>query len=396
VLKILKKPPTKLDVIVTDGWTRISYNILRSLARRGLKVGLGVDAYSGMGVYSRYNSMTFSYPPFQTEEKRFIASVKQTLLKYKPSVYIPSEEDIFVVAKHRAALKSVPVKIPIASIETIDKLNNKNKATKLAQSLDIPVPATIEPRDAKEIEAFSREYGTPVVLKVKYSSTARGVFYLQKDSLLSSLQNIMEHNEINFGDFIIQQFVHGTGYGVSMLFDNGSLRAKFTHRRLRERFLAGGPSTLRESVKNPVLEDWAEQLLKSVRFHGVAMIEFKFDEQSQKGWFIEANPRFWGSLALAIRAGVDFPYLLYKMAADGNIPAVLDYQTGIKVRWLLGDILTLKDICKTMKRIPRAKDIFHKVNGYDDFYVDDPIPFFASIFLGFRKMRKRNVMTKGQ
>ena len=32
---------------------------------------------------------------------------------------------------------------------------------------------------------------------------------------------------------------------------------------------------------------------------------------------IEVNPRFWGSLALAIYAGIDFPYLLYKLAMEG-------------------------------------------------------------------------------
>ena len=394
MLNVLEKKHDKLDVIVTNGWTRISYNILRSLGRRGLRVGLGVDSRSGMSVYSRYNSKTLYQPSFQKDGKGFIASVKQAILTYRPSVYIPADDDIFIVAKHIDEFKDLPGNIPIASTETLNLLDNKNEASELAKSLDIPVPETIKPGDEKEIEAFSHEYGTPVVLKISHSSAALGVFYLHKDNLLSSLQEIMKNNGINFGDFIVQRFVRGTGYGVSMLFDHGEMKAKFTHKRLREKLFTGGPSTLRESVKNPLLEEWAERLLKPVGFHGVVMVEFKYNEQSKNGWFIEVNPRFWGSLALAVHSGVDFPFMLYKMAVDGNIAPVLDYKTGIRVRWLFGDLLALKNLFMSTKILPGLKDIFARADGYDDFYPDDPIPFAAEFFLQLKRVIKRNLLKR--
>ena len=62
---------------------------------------------------------------------------------------------------------------------------------------------------------------------------------------------------------------------------------------------------------------------------------------------MEINTRFWGSLQLAIDAGVDFPWLLYQLASGAQPKPVDNYKTGIRLRWLLGDLdnlyLTLKD-----------------------------------------------------
>jgi len=62
---------------------------------------------------------------------------------------------------------------------------------------------------------------------------------------------------------------------------------------------------------------------------------------------MEINGRFWGSLQLAIDAGVDFPRLLVDIAA-GSVPdRAPDYRVGIRCRWLAGDLDSL--ILSTLK-----------------------------------------------
>ena len=56
-----------------------------------------------------------------------------------------------------------------------------------------------------------------------------------------------------------------------------------------------------------------ERLLTALNWHGVAMVEFKIDATGQH-WLMEINPRLWGSLALSIDAGVDFPLGLLQVA----------------------------------------------------------------------------------
>jgi hypothetical protein len=52
---------------------------------------------------------------------------------------------------------------------------------------------------------------------------------------------------------------------------------------------------------------------------------------------MEINPRFWGSLQLAIDSGVDFPYWLYQITTGKELKN-LPLQKHRRVRWLLGDL----------------------------------------------------------
>jgi hypothetical protein len=53
---------------------------------------------------------------------------------------------------------------------------------------------------------------------------------------------------------------------------------------------------------------------------------------------MEINGRFWGSLQLAIDAGVDFPNLLLDAAAGTPRPPVLRWKLGVRSRWWWGDV----------------------------------------------------------
>ena len=83
-----------------------------------------------------------------------------------------------------------------------------------------------------------------------------------------------------------------------------------------------------------------------MKWHGVAMVEFKVSSDGIP-YLMEVNARFWGSLQLAIDAGVDFPYLLYKLTLGESPGKASGYKIGIKTRWLLGDLDHLYLILKS-------------------------------------------------
>ncbi len=68
------------------------------------------------------------------------------------------------------------------------------------------------------------------------------------------------------------------------------------------------------------------------------MVEYKVDSETGAAHLMEVNGRFWGSLQLAIDAGVDFPVLLVRAALGEDVEPVSDYQVGIRSRWLWGDV----------------------------------------------------------
>jgi predicted ATP-grasp superfamily ATP-dependent carboligase len=183
----------------------------------------------------------------------------------------------------------------------------------------------------------------------------------------------------------------GDALGVAVLMNFASEpRASFVYRRLREYPITGGPSTLRESIWNPELQEGAERLLSSLGWVGVAMVEFKVHPGDRRPKLLEVNPRFWGSLHHAIVCGVDFPFLLYTLAMQGDVASVRGYRVGVKSRSLLhGELLHFL----TNPDRFRLKPALHDFSIPDDVLsADDPLPTLGRIFslvalVGDRELR---------
>lgn len=382
-----------IDVAITYGWNRVSYNVLRSLASKDLIVSVGDASNIAMSKKSKYCKYSFSYHSFYKYPSKFIDSLKTYFRLVSPKVYLPIHEEIFVVAKYINELKHCGVNIPIHDFDTLKAVHRKDSLSDIANNLNIPVPRTYKPRKLSDLKTIWNEIGRDrkVVIKMINTNGAKGVFYASSyEDLLQQYAQIIEIDNLDVDNYpLIQEYVCGNGYGVSMLFNKGKLRAKFTHKRLREKISTGGTSTKRVSTKNPLIETYAENILSSLKWHGVAMAEFKYNEKEKKGWLIEINPRFWGSLALPIQAGVDFPYLLYKMAVDGDIETVLDYKEDVAVRWLLGDVLaTINYMKKRMSLMPIIDFFSFKNEKYDDLFKDDLMPFFYECLYYFNKFMR--------
>ncbi len=69
-------------------------------------------------------------------------------------------------------------------------------------------------------------------------------------------------------------------------------------------------------------------------------------------WVMEINPRFWGSLALAIDAGVDFPSGLLSIARGQTPAAQPNYQTNFYTRDLRTDVEWFKGNLRADPRDP--------------------------------------------
>lgn len=374
----------KINILLTNGWDRIAYNVLRGLAKENLKVAFGTDNLLGMGYYSKLVAAKFIHHNYKISESLFIDDLLQAIEKFKPEVYLPTGEEIFAVSRNIESIRKTGVHIPISDIQTLESLNNKTISFRIAESAGVPIPETIIPLNEKDLNEFINETRLPVIVKKGWSRSAEGVCKLDKENI-HNIKAVLKKYNLEYGKFIAQKFVVGSTYGVSLLMNNGEPRAIFTHKRIRERIRTGGPSTLRISSKNEILENYAINLLKSVRFHGVAMIEFKYDEKTKKAWFIECNPRFWGSVGLAINSGVNFPYLLYKMAKEGDVEPVNTYKEGVVVEWWLADKIAQMKNLFSLNGNFKFKFNSKNIDCYDDFYKDDPIPFFAWIYLLARR-----------
>lgn len=107
------------------------------------------------------------------------------------------------------------------------------------------------------------------------------------------------------------------------------------------------------------VQETAEAVLKAFEWHGVAMVEFKEDARTGELYLMEVNGRFWGSLQLAIDAGVDFPKILAECFTNGVPLTPQPYRVGVRSRWLWGDFDHLLGVLRMSsaerKRYPALK-----------------------------------------
>jgi hypothetical protein len=132
--------------------------------------------------------------------------------------------------------------------------------------------------------------------------------------------------------------VGGRGKGVFAHCEHGRAVAWFAHERLRDVRPSGSGSSLRRAAPlDPRLLAPAERLLCEMRWHGPAMVEFR-DDGAQEPFLMEVNGRFWGSLQLAIDAGVDFPRLWLAILTGQSVGEPPRYRDDVVLRWLWGDV----------------------------------------------------------
>src|SRR6185437_16101732 len=123
--------------------------------------------------------------------------------------------------------------------------------------------------------------------------------------------------------YLIQEFKVGVGEGFFGIAHKGQILAHFGHRRVRMMNPAGsGASACIARLPEPAEIKEAETIVRKEAWSGPFMIE-QLRDTAGKSWFMEFNGRFWGSIALARRCGLDIPRLAFEIAGgkEPYIPA---------------------------------------------------------------------------
>lgn len=366
---------TKEKALILDGNVRSALAATRSLGRRGVLVVVADESATTLSGASRYCSESFTYPSPTRNLRAFLSTVKAECLQRGIRVIFPmTEVSMATVLKHREEFEEF--KLPFVEFPAFDGITDKWNLLRLAQQLNITIPQTHYIADARALERVCPTLRFPVVLKPYRSMicanghcTAASVRYAE--SVRELERAVAQYEYFTRNPFLVQEYVSGQAQGIFALYNQGKLVASFAHRRLRENPPSGGVSVLCESVeKNPEAWRMARTILDHVGWHGVAMVEFKVAADGTP-YLMEVNGRFWGSLQLAIDAGVDFPWLLYQIATGQTVDRVDGYVTGVRSRWLLGDlarlgkVLTGNELSPGLRRPGKMRSVLQFLDFFD-------------------------------
>ena len=393
------RPPA----FVTYGWCRTSYTVVWSLAQKGIDVHVGDSSPLAMSRFSKYANSFTSLPDFFVEPDRYFERVCQALKKTGAKVLLPCHEDIGIFSRRRSALPA-GVMSPLPEFRLYDKIEDKLGCIELGRAHGCPVPETAPVVSFEELDRFREFRGWPLVLKTRAGNGAKGVRVVRDfEELSGEFRGLIEIFGLARDRWpIIQEYLPGRVMGVGVVYHRGRCIAAGADRYLRfkDRGLTG-TATLREIPKDSNLVDVAVSFLDKLGWHGLAQVEFIPDKNGIPR-LNEVNARPWGSMALQVHAGADFPYIWYRSALD-DAPA--SGRAGpirsIKCRWLVGDAIAFAQLVKE-KRVGAALRVLRPYRHcrHDDFLIQDPLPLVFEGLDYFTKMIERggsfNPAAKGQ
>ena len=325
-------------VLVTDGDERSALAAVRSLGRAGYRVIVAASRRHSLAGASRWCQDTVLVPDLRAGRAEYAAAVSAACTSIGVDVLLPMT-DASVLAM-LASPPPAPTRLPMGSYAAFAALSDKEAVTTAAAAVGLRVPRQLRLASPADAATLAGQLEAPVVLKPARSvSLAAGTrHHVVHAASAADLAAVVAQLTPDAFPVLVQERIVGPGTGVFLLYWDG-LVASFAHRRLREKPPSGGVSVYCESVPlDASLRDRALALIRHFDWRGVAMVEFKIDSRTGEPVLMEINGRFWGSLQLALDAGVDFPRLLVE-AALGTAPVpVSGYREGVRSRWFWGDV----------------------------------------------------------
>jgi predicted ATP-grasp superfamily ATP-dependent carboligase len=344
-------------ILVSDGEQRSALAVVRSLHRAGHTVHVSGRTARTLASVSRASAAALITRDPLTAPDAFVDAVAAYVARERIDVVVPiTEAALLALLPARARL--APAIVPFPSLETFRRVSDKLALADVARCADVAFPEQRilhAPAEAASLDPGSLAF--PIVVKPSRSvgedraDGVRAQFTVRHAADATALGAVLATFPAAAYPLLIQRRIIGPGRGVFLLMWDGEIIARFAHRRIREKPPSGGVSVCAESVvADPALVERSAALLRAVGWQGVAMVEYKVDAATGIPYLMEINGRFWGSLQLAIDAGVDFPALLVDRALGGGstsratgsgspLPiAVTAYRPGLRRGWWWGEV----------------------------------------------------------
>jgi len=360
--------------------------IIRSLGRHGIPVYLMHNSNLCIGRFSRYTKR-FIKTPSTNSESEFIDFMIEFAEKnqVKDWILIPTN-DIFVeiLSRNKIILEEY-YKVPTPKWDIIKFALNKKLTYSIAKKIGIPIPRTFYPKDIEELKAMMPELTFPALVKpaIAHHFWYRvGVKMFRANTPEELIQKYLEASRIlDSSEIMIQELIPGDLnllYTFGSFFKEGRPLAIWTGKKIRQRPMDFGNCTCAISERVPELVEIGTRFLNAIDYYGLSELEIKKDCRDGEFKLIEMNARTWLWHSLAIRCGIDFPYLLYKDMVDEKVPSVTSFRENIKWMHIYTDLGVMAK--ETLKGDMKLRDYISTLRGEKEFAVlslDDPLPFIA-------------------
>jgi predicted ATP-grasp superfamily ATP-dependent carboligase/protein-tyrosine-phosphatase len=328
--------------------------IARSLGRRGVEVHAAPSDFSSPALKSRYIAAAHRLPPYPLDPKAWESALRRLIEDHCFRKVVPtSDSGLFMLRHHADALGRDW--LGIANEAALEIFSDKANTRALAQSHGVEVANGRLLCSDEEADALADALGLPLVLKPRASYALGDIATKRSARVVRDLAELDRQLRSGAWDgCVAESFFPGVGVGLSVLAREGRILFAYQHRRLQESSETGASTKRVSEPADPALLAAVTPLAAAARLDGAAMFEFRVNRRSGRHVLLEVNPRFWGSLPLAVAAGADFPALWWDLAVHGGESRGA-YRAGILKADLTGEFDRVVDRFEAASGLERLR-----------------------------------------
>jgi predicted ATP-grasp superfamily ATP-dependent carboligase len=357
----------KKATLVLGAAPRVVVPIARSLRRIGVPciVGIFSEKNSSLGSNAVRRVARFPHP---ANGAAFLKALTTLIDEENIDTIFPgSDLAMSAIGDHYERLSGL-VYTGCPAPGVVDAAHQKLRTFEAASQCGIEVPELYVAPTLADLDALCAEIHFPVIIKRRSAAVPGGFkvrHYFSYEALRAEYLS-----SASFGSqTILQRYEHGEGVGLALIMRGGSVLAPFQYRSLKELPTTGGVSCLVEAEElDAELLDRTASLLRTMRWEGVAMVEYIRDPRTRHCRLLEVNGRYWGCLALAIQSGMDYPKYECRIAHGVEPEINPKYRVGTRSRWTGGMLRRLGglggDAHRRLVGTSRLQEIFITTSAF--------------------------------
>jgi predicted ATP-grasp superfamily ATP-dependent carboligase len=399
-LKELDQPPGNSEPrrdaggAVILGGAHGSLAVARSLGRHGVPVWFVTDDHP-ITKYSRFATRSFDWAgPNHKDAADWLLELAARHRLDRWVLFAGGDEEVRLVAQHHTMLeRAFRVTTPPWAIARI--ACNKRMTQLHADSVGVDSPWSCYPCNRREVATVDCCF--PVILKPTFRA-GRNAFTSAKAWRVDDRATLMARFDeaaalVGPDAIVIQELIPGGGdvqFSYAAVWSDGTAVASLVSQRARQYPINFGfTSTFVETIQHAAVEEAACRFLAALRFSGLVELEFKYDIRDGQYKLLDVNPRPWTWIALGGAAGVDLPWIQWRLACGEKISPSRG-RVGVSWTHASRDIIpAIQQIVGGTLRPSEYAASLMRSTTFAAFARDDPVPGIVDLPVLIARVLKR-------
>lgn len=356
--------------------------VIRALGAKGVPVIAVSYESKDMGHVSKYVVERVQGPHPEHDEDGFLELLRQVASRFDDSILFPvSDESLKIVSKNKPLLEDYYT-VACTEWAITEQFIDKKFTYSLAESLGVPAPRTYTISSREDIDRYHETIVYPCLLKPSQSHRyfqrfgRKMVKIENSDQLMANYQGAAEFDL----EVMLQELIPGddsSGVNYNSYFWEGQPIAEFTAQKLRGAPVELGSPCVAVSKQIPEVIAPGRKILKAMKFYGYSCTEFKKDPRDGEYKLMEVNGRHNLSTLLAVRCGLNFPWIHYSHLAEGKLLSGIEYREGVNWIDLFRDVSCFRAYTRNGGTVSRFVKPYTGSRVFAVLDLRDPRPFIA-------------------